>query len=84
MILLASSHTSEWVPSFGVQWNFTSVAWPSALTKRKVCTPKPCIIRKLRGMVRSLICHSSMWVDSGVSDTKSQKVSCALAPCGIS
>ena len=29
------------------------------------------------------ITHISMWVDSGISETKSQKVSCALAACGI-
>ena len=27
--------------------------------------------------------HISMWVDSGISETKSQKVSCAVAACGI-
>ena len=34
-------------------------------------------------MARSDITHISMWVDSGISETKSQNVSCALAACGI-
>jgi hypothetical protein len=34
-------------------------------------------------MARSLITHISMCVDSGISETKSQNVSCALAACGI-
>ena len=34
-------------------------------------------------MARSDITHISMCVDSGISETKSQKVSCALAACGI-
>ena len=46
-------------------------------------TPKPCIIRYERGIARSDIAHMSMWVDSGMSDTKSQNVSCAVAACGI-
>ncbi len=41
----ASSHTSECTPSRGFQWNFTNVPRPSAFTNRKVCTPKPCIMR---------------------------------------
>ena len=45
MIFWDSSQTSEWVPSFGRQWNFTKVPLPSALTSRKVWTPKPSIIR---------------------------------------
>lgn len=35
------------------------------------------------GMARSDISHISMWVDSGMSETKSQNVSWALAACGI-
>ncbi|MCY1378584.1 hypothetical protein D9M69_662310 [compost metagenome] len=35
-------------------------------------------------MARSLMAHISMWVVSGMSEAKSQKVSCALAACGIS
>ncbi|MCY1383377.1 hypothetical protein D9M69_714980 [compost metagenome] len=53
------------------------------MTKRNVCTPNPCIILKLRGMARSDMSHMSMWVDSGISDTKSQNVSCADAACGM-
>ena len=33
--------SSECTPSRGFQWNLTSVVPPSALTSRKVCTPKP-------------------------------------------
>ena len=40
-------------------------------------------MRRLRGMARSDMAHISMWVDSGISETKSQKVSCALAACGM-
>ena len=46
--------------------------------------PKPSIVRNERGIARSDIAHISMWVDSGCSDAKSQKVSCADAACGIS
>ncbi len=38
--------------------------------------------RNDRGIVRSDMIHSSMFVDSGVSDTKSQKLSCAVCACG--
>ena len=41
------------------------------------------MVRKLRGMARSDITHISMCVLSGISDTKSQKVSCADAACGM-
>ncbi|MNL86433.1 hypothetical protein D3C87_2151410 [compost metagenome] len=34
-------------------------------------------------MPRSDITHISIWVDSGISDTKSQKVSWAEAACGM-
>ncbi|MCW0447874.1 hypothetical protein NB706_000708 [Xanthomonas sacchari] len=44
--------------------------------------PKPSIMRSERGMVRSLIAHMIMCSDSGISETKSQNVSCALAACG--
>ena len=37
---------------------------------------------KERGIVRSDIAHISMWVVSGISDAKSQNVSCALPACG--
>ncbi len=46
--------------------------------------PKPSIIRKLRGMARSDMTHMIMCIDSGISEMKSQKVSCAEAACGIS
>jgi hypothetical protein len=70
------------MPSLGRQWNFTKVLSPAAFTRRKLCTPKPSIMRRLRGMVRSLIAHMIMCIDSGMRDTKSQKVSCALAAWG--
>ena len=38
--------------------------------------------RNERGIARSDITHISMWVDSGISDTKSQKLSCADCACG--
>ena len=33
-------------------------------------------------MVRSLMAHITMCCDSGISEMKSQNVSCALAACG--
>ena len=55
---------------------------PAAFTKRNVWTPKPSMNRNERGMARSDIAHMSMCVDSGMSDTKSQKLSCAVCACG--
>jgi len=66
----------------GFQWNLTKVLFPSALTKRKVWMPNPSIVAKLLGSVRSDIAHMIMWVDSGISEMKSQKVSCAVAAWG--
>ena len=77
-----SSHTVDWMPSLGRQWNLTKVLLPLASSSRKLCTPKPSIIRSERGIVRSLIAHMIMCIDSGVSEMKSQNVSCALAACG--
>ena len=57
---------------------------PSALMKRKVWTPNPSIMRKLRGIARSDITHMIMCIDSGISEMKSQNVSCADAAWGIS
>jgi hypothetical protein len=37
----------------------------------------------LRGSARSDMSHISMWVVSGMRDTKSQKVSCALEAWGM-
>ena len=48
-----------------------------------MCTPKPCIMRKLRGMARSDITHITVWMVSGIRPTKSQNVSCADAACGM-
>ena len=79
-----SSHTSECTPAAGFQWNFTRLVLPLALTSRNVWTPKPSMVRKARGIARSDIAHISMWVDSGVSDTKSQNESWAVCACGIS
>ena len=81
LIFSASSQTTDCMPSLGRQWNFTKVDLPASLTRRKVWTPKPSIMRKERGMARSDMIHMSMWVDSGVSETKSQKVSWAV--CGL-
>src|SRR5580658_1577681 len=44
--------------------------------------PNPSIIRSERGNVRSDMIHMTMFIDSGVSEMKSQKVSCAVADCG--
>lgn len=60
----------------------TKVLSPFPLRKRKLWMPKPSIMRSERGMVRSLIAHMIMCIDSGLSEMKSQKVSCALAACG--
>ena len=38
--------------------------------------------RNERGIARSDMIHISMWVDSGISETKSQKLSCAVWACG--
>ena len=40
-------------------------------------------MRSDRGSVRSDMAHISIWVVSGISDAKSQNVSCADAACGI-
>ena len=47
-------------------------------------TPKPSIIRKLRGMARSDMTHMIMCMDSGMREMKSQNVSWAEAAWGIS
>ena len=51
MIFTASFQTTDCRPSFGFQWNLTKVDLPSALTKRKVWTPKPSMKRNERGIV---------------------------------
>ena len=43
--ICASSHTRECTPAAGFQWNFTRLVSPAALTRRKVWTPKPSIVR---------------------------------------
>jgi hypothetical protein len=78
----ASSQMVDWMPSFGRQWNFTKVELPLASSSRKLCTPKPSIMRSERGIARSLIAHMIMCIDSGVSEMKSQNVSWALPACG--
>ena len=82
LILTASFHTTDCSPSFGFQWNFTNVERPPASTNRNVWTPKPSMNRNDRGMARSDIVHMSMWVLSGIRDTKSQKLSWAVWACG--
>ena len=54
------SHTVDWMPSLGRQWNFTNVLSPAVLMRRKLCTPKPSMVRRLRGRVRSLMAHITM------------------------
>ena len=39
-------------------------------------------MRSERGKVRSDMIHITICIDSGVSDMKSQNVSCAVADCG--
>ncbi len=80
----ASSHSREWTPASGFQWNFTKLVWPASLTRRKVWTPKPSMVRNERGRPRSLMFHMTWWVASVCWETKSQKVSCADWACGIS
>ena len=82
LIFTASFHTTDCRPSFGFQWNLTNVDSPAALTKRNVWTPKPSMNRNERGIARSDIVHITMWVASGISEMKSQKLSCADWACG--
>ena len=44
--------------------------------------PKPSIMRSERGIARSHIAHMIMCIASGISEMKSQNVSCALPACG--
>jgi hypothetical protein len=71
-------------PLHGLPVDFTKRETPFALTSRKVWMPHPSIVAKLRGSARSLISYIGICADSGVSDAKSQNVSCAEATCGIS
>ncbi len=82
LILTASFQTTDCMPSLGFQWNLTNVDSPAALTKRKVWTPKPSMNRNERGIARSDIVHITMCVASGISEMKSQKLSCADCACG--
>ncbi len=82
MILTASFQTTDCRPSFGFQWNLTKVDWPSSSRKRKVWTPKPSMKRNERGIARSDMTHMIMCMLSGVSEMKSQKLSCADWACG--
>ena len=50
LIFTASFQTTDCSPCFGFQWNLTKVDLPSALTSRKVWTPKPSMNRNDRGM----------------------------------
>ena len=45
-------------------------------------TPKPSMKRNERGIARSDMIHMTMCVLSGVSEMKSQKLSCAVCACG--
>ena len=51
------------------------------MTRRKVWIPKPSIMRSERGIARSDITQVSMCMLSGISEAKSQNVSCAEAAC---
>ena len=82
LIFTASFQTTDCRPSFGFQWNFTKVDLPAALTRRKVCTPKPSMKRNERGIARSDMIHMTMCMVSGMSEMKSQKLSCAVCACG--
>ena len=82
LIFSASFHTTDCMPDFGFQWNLTKCDFPAAFTSRKVWMPKPSMNRSERGMPRSDITQNSMWVVSGESETKSQKLSCADCACG--
>ena len=64
-IFTASSHIVDCRPSSGRQWNLTKVDLPSASSRRKLCTPKPSIMRSERGMVRSDMIHMTMCIDFG-------------------
>ena len=77
LIFTASFQTTDCRPSLGFQWNLTNDEVPSAATSRNVCTPKPSMKRKDRGIARSDIVHITMCVASGISEMKSQKLSCA-------
>ena len=82
LILTASFQTTDCRPCFGFQWNLTKVDFPSALTRRKVWTPKPSMKRNERGIVRSDMIHMIMCMLSGESEMKSQKLSWAVCACG--
>src|SRR6185295_17121305 len=84
LIFNASSQTTDCMPSLGRQWNLTNIERSFPSTSRKVWTPKPSIIRKLRGIARSDITHMIMCMLSGVREMKSQNVSCAVCACGNS
>jgi hypothetical protein len=64
-ILTASSHSGDCTPRLGLPVELHERRFARALTSRKVCTPKPSIMRSERGMVRSDIAHMSMWVALG-------------------
>lgn len=75
-ILSASSHMRLCTPSSGSQWNLTKTRPPATFSKVNVLTPKPCIIRKLRGTARSDIIQNSIWVVCVCRPEKSQKLLC--------
>lgn len=68
----------------GSQWNLVKQRLPSLLTRQKVFTPKPFIMRSERGMPRSDIAHMSVCIVSGARPKKSQALSCAVWAWGIS
>ena len=51
----ASASVRFLIPCWQTQWNLTQLRSPLALIMLKVCEPKPCMLRKLAGMPRSLM-----------------------------
>jgi hypothetical protein len=87
-VVVGGLQRQRFVPHGGLDAQFGSpveldkVLSPWALISRKLCTPNPSMVRRLRGMVRSLMIHITMCMDSGISEMKSQNVSWAEAACG--
>ena len=82
---LLPSKSRECTPSTGFQCSFTNVALALARSRSGRCERRS--LPSCAGCAeceRSLMIHISMWVLSGISETKSQNVSCADCACGIS
>src|ERR1035437_4746407 len=72
-VLISAANLDGLIPNGGLQ---AELGTPASLISRKLCTPKPSIIRNERGMVLSDMIHITICMDSGVSEMKSQNVSC--------